>query len=287
MCQSCFRLEDGRRGYYTCPVGWQPSTSRRQRDIAFYELHPDDYEYAVRLESEGDAFWSYRRRGTSLSSSAAMQLLWSGVQLQLLATRHDAGEAIGLCTLYDVDHRNQRGFVAMIAEERYRGTGLGVKAMMAFIDVVFEQFPLRRLLFVSNEVALLQFASVFGRYLEPSVTMRDRIFIAGSYRDELIFGLDRHKWRSIGNQLAARSVADLAPTSVLEFGDMLATELGVQLLNTRPEALLDDVGFDSLARLELLMLLEDRAGHPLPDELAYGLRTVADAYHYWMATAPG
>lgn len=68
-----------------------------------------------------------------------------------------------------------------------------------------------------------------------------------------------------------------------EFRERLA-----QMFETPPEALqwetnfLEDLAFDSLRMLQLGMVYED-LGLDMPGELAWGIRTVGDAYAYYVA----
>jgi acyl carrier protein len=92
-----------------------------------------------------------------------------------------------------------------------------------------------------------------------------------------------------------------APTSELTNGRRRATSLDdfdifvarlgdhldVSLDGAAPEdRLVDDLGFDSIARFRLLVLLEDVAPHDLPVELLDSLETLADVWH-WYANLAG
>ncbi len=43
-----------------------------------------------------------------------------------------------------------------------------------------------------------------------------------------------------------------------------------------PDTLLDELDLDSLALLEIFYLLDEAAGHEIPDELVPSLRTIGD-----------
>jgi acyl carrier protein len=64
------------------------------------------------------------------------------------------------------------------------------------------------------------------------------------------------------------------------FADLLGAHVGLDLSKAGPDALLrDDLGFDSLAMAEALVLLAERGVH-LPDELVPEVRTLGDLCHY-------
>lgn len=63
--------------------------------------------------------------------------------------------------------------------------------------------------------------------------------------------------------------------------NIIVEQLGVSIEKVVPEAsLLDDLGADSLDLVELVMVLEDKAGREIPDEDAEKIRTVQDAVNY-------
>lgn len=76
---------------------------------------------------------------------------------------------------------------------------------------------------------------------------------------------------------------------MLDFHDLtalLAKQLDLDLSGATPESTLrDDLGLDSLAMAELLVLLDDHDVH-LPDELIGELRTLADVHHYLTVLQP-
>jgi len=64
------------------------------------------------------------------------------------------------------------------------------------------------------------------------------------------------------------------------FADLLGDHVGLDLSGADPGSLLrEELGFDSLAMAEALVLLADRGVH-LPDELLPEVRTLGDLCHY-------
>ena len=65
------------------------------------------------------------------------------------------------------------------------------------------------------------------------------------------------------------------------FTALLGERLDIDLAHAEPDSLLrEDLGFDSLAMAEMLVLFSD-GDIVLPDELLTELRTVADLHHYF------
>jgi acyl carrier protein len=82
-----------------------------------------------------------------------------------------------------------------------------------------------------------------------------------------------------------RSV-DVDPKGFARFAGVLGEHVGLDLTAATPASLLrEDLGFDSLAMAEALVLLADH-GVLLPDELIPALRTIGDLHHYAGVVAP-
>jgi len=74
-----------------------------------------------------------------------------------------------------------------------------------------------------------------------------------------------------------------AELSYPEFRSFLAAALGVAESELRPETrFFKDVHIDSLRLLELLTRLEKLLGMELPSDVAWEIRTVDDAYQYYL-----
>ncbi len=62
---------------------------------------------------------------------------------------------------------------------------------------------------------------------------------------------------------------------------IIVDQLGVEIADVSPEsAFVDDLGADSLDRVELIMALEETFGIEIPDEQAEKIATVQDAIDY-------
>ena len=70
------------------------------------------------------------------------------------------------------------------------------------------------------------------------------------------------------------------------FAGIVGEHVGLDLSGAEPDSRLrDQLGFDSLAMAEVLVLLADRGVH-LPEELIVELRTLGDLHHYAIVLAP-
>jgi len=60
---------------------------------------------------------------------------------------------------------------------------------------------------------------------------------------------------------------------------ILAEEMGVKVEQLTPDAVLDsDLGADSLAKVEIIMALEEKFGVTIPDEVSERVQTVDEVY---------
>ena len=66
--------------------------------------------------------------------------------------------------------------------------------------------------------------------------------------------------------------------SAEEFTSQLADYWCLDIREGDIERPLEDVGIDSLGKLELIMMLEDFAGHPMPDDVWSDVMTLRDIY---------
>ncbi len=79
---------------------------------------------------------------------------------------------------------------------------------------------------------------------------------------------------------------DMREMAFPEFRSFLAEALGVAEEEMKPETrLFLDLHVDSLRILELVAKLEKLLGRELPSDLAWEIRTVDDAYRFYLQTA--
>lgn len=83
------------------------------------------------------------------------------------------------------------------------------------------------------------------------------------------------------DRVAADTMRAERGTDFASFVLLLESSLGLDLSLAEPaSSLRDDLGFDSLAMAELLVIFSDD-GIVLPDELIPELRTLGDLHHYF------
>ena len=76
-----------------------------------------------------------------------------------------------------------------------------------------------------------------------------------------------------------KDMSDLTEEEIAAVQKILCQELGVQVEQLSPGAVLDaDLGADSLTKVEIVIGIEERFGVTIPDELSERVQTVEDVY---------
>jgi acyl carrier protein len=71
-----------------------------------------------------------------------------------------------------------------------------------------------------------------------------------------------------------------ASGSFADFVELVGARINRPLDGVRPDDRLTHLGLDSIAMLELFVLLEDSAVHELPIDLVDSLQTLGDVWHW-------
>lgn len=66
-----------------------------------------------------------------------------------------------------------------------------------------------------------------------------------------------------------------------KFAAKFQTYFALDRAPSADDALVEDLRFDSLALYEVVALLDEAAGQPVPDEVVADLLDVSDVYHYF------
>lgn len=84
--------------------------------------------------------------------------------------------------------------------------------------------------------------------------------------------------------MSSNGRTDTATAGFADFVELLGARINRPLDGVRQDdRLVEDLGLDSIAMLELFVLLEGTAVHDVPVELVDSLTTLGDAWH-WYAT---
>ena len=104
---------------------------------------------------------------------------------------------IGICSLHDIDFKNQHaGLGVTIGEKEYQDKGYGTEAARLLINHAFKKLNLNRI-----ESTALEYNNRSIRVLTKlgykyEGRRRKCVLKNGKFEDVLIFGLLRHEWKS-------------------------------------------------------------------------------------------
>jgi RimJ/RimL family protein N-acetyltransferase len=145
---------------------------------------------------------NWRFRGTSPGPGAYARLVHDGVlvtgTIELTVSSPDRpARPIGLVAAYGADQRNGHCYASTIVDRSFQRTGLGLEALYLLLDHLFISFPLRKVYFETIELHLGSWRSAATSFLELEGRFREHEYIAGAYRDRLVFSLRREQWPEI------------------------------------------------------------------------------------------
>lgn len=164
-------------------------TLRSSDAQALFEIHAD--EQAMRhANSEG---WRSLDQAHGLINQS-IEWRQSGRHICFGVEQRDAQRLLGTCTLYDIDHANQRAEVGFILGRFAWGQGFMAEALAAVLDLAFGRLGMNRIEADTapgnhQAIKLLEKA---GFTMEG--VLRERWVTNGSRSDSVIFGLLRAQW---------------------------------------------------------------------------------------------
>lgn len=256
-------------------------------------VNPSDYEFLHRSETSLPELLTYRQRGVTLPPEEYVRTLRQGVQAQFVVCKKATEEPVGVVALYGADFRNRHGRVAGQLFTDARSGGWATEGFALFIDYCFRTFDLRKLYFEVNEFNLPKLEFLSRAPFQQEGQLVGHEYLNGHHWDQYIFALHAREWFPASAGRLGRSelgdalmsvIATSAPVS--EFIKVLGDGLGLELDGGEDDELarLDELGLDSLARLEVAIALEEELGRAMPTDLLDSLSTVADLYALLEAT---
>lgn len=144
---------------------------------------PDFLDALYALETAADVVDTWRLRGTVPPPAGYEASLWKGVADQRVIISRSRGELVGLVQLYNVDPWLRHGWFSVIVDPAARGTGVGIEALMLFVEHCFTHWGLRQLLATVLEENYARFRSGPGRNFEHAGVLRERVLLRGEPHD--------------------------------------------------------------------------------------------------------
>jgi RimJ/RimL family protein N-acetyltransferase len=264
------------------------------RRVLLRTIRPIDYDRLYELEMGNERSVLYRHRGSSVAPEAYGSTLWTGVVSQFVVAPVDhPQDVLGLVACYSGDFRNGHARLAMVIDPARRELGWPLEASNLFIDYLFVTFPFRKL--YGDVLEFGHVAQTFGRRVtREEARLRAHEYHAGQYWDRVTYALYREEWfRSQAEQdqrfgafcggigVDAPEGEQPPPPTFDAFAAAFGRYFDLDPSGLLPSTqLAEELGFDSLLRYELLLLLEDLAGFDVPEGVMAEIHSMDDVFHY-------
>lgn len=159
--------------------------------------------------------------------------------------------------------------------------------MKIFVDYLFAVFPLRKLTAEVIDFNWIQFSSGSGRMFNEEGVLRSHEYHDGKYWDVHLLAIHREQWETYYSRPGLERIGLHSEDSDREeppefdaFVAQLRTELSWPIhpmtVSTR---LVEDIGCDSAAYVEILLALEELIGKELSEDALAAVHTLGDVYH--------
>lgn len=279
--QMAMQPEQGQAGGYALDGrDYLDGTSVRLR-----QLEPPDYPFLRQLELRPPYGVLYRHRGLTPGPESYAQSLWAGVLCQFMVVAKPDGRPLGAVAAFSNDYRNGICKVATIIDPDRAAGSAGIEGMRLFVDYLFAVFPIRKVMADVIEFNWPQVSSGAGRLFQLEGVLRDHEYHDGRYWDVRILAIHRAQWASWRERSAetrvgiTRSPGEAEVGGFDRFARLLAEELDWPEESLSPEArLVEDLGCDSIALVELAELVNALGPEPTNRDLLLGLATLGEVY---------
>lgn len=165
--------------------------------LRFDPLTPQEYAEIVRLEASVELGLRWRNSGRSVSPAEFHERLWTNVLDHRVVRRlTDPDQKIcGTLSAYQPSFRDGTAFLGVMFRPEWHGTGMGIAAVARYVDLLFRQWPLRKLYGEVAEFNYHSFASGNGRFFEEEGRLRSHVYLGGRHWDVHLITITRSLWQ--------------------------------------------------------------------------------------------
>lgn len=258
-------------------IGRATSDIRKGRRVILREIQSNDFGWLYAISTASATGFRWRYRGTTPRPEEFANQLWSQVLSQYIVARADTGESIGLVVCYNPNFPDSWAYLAAIGSPKFMGTGAMVEGVALFLDEVFRNWNFRKLYMEAPEFNVDQVRSGLGGFFHEEGRMKDHHFYDGKYHDQLILALYRDEYEQMApfirhaigmeGEPGSSDIESLSidwPDEALDldaFCNLIAEEFDRSPEEVLPDArLVEDLGFDSLDMMSLIVILEELTG---------------------------
>jgi RimJ/RimL family protein N-acetyltransferase len=273
------------------------------RSIGLRALTPGDYGPLYDMAVSGDQT-TWRNLAKSVPPEAFGSFMWEGVHSQrVIFPVGDPAGCLGAISLFNEDPANQVGYLSLLlASNRAPKTAAG-EAVGLWLRHLFATTSLRK---VYAETTALSFPQVAEAATFPGAVeegrLRGHVLRGGTAHDLVVLAMYRDEFLNATKDLLAfidrPHVAEPTPSATSPTWDEFIASLASSCDTIDTSALhagggagglrlVDDLGLDSIALLQVACWVEEHWGATIPDERLAGLVTVQDLYSLVEPGTPG
>jgi hypothetical protein len=164
-----------------------------------------EYLYDWCLDPSVARTWRYR--GMTPPPEVFRNQLWQGVLANFIGVRRGSDIPASFVTLYDVNLAAGHGKLSCLVAPELRMGTTAVDTVLQMLEFAFGQWPLRKVYFETNSIAIQQYSSAVARGLlvEEARLLNYELFGDGSWADLIFLAVDRECWDDVRTgHLAAR-----------------------------------------------------------------------------------
>jgi RimJ/RimL family protein N-acetyltransferase len=152
---------------------------------------PSDYEYLYGLASTPETSIRWRFRGSTPRFEEFVASLWHETLAVFLIESRERGEPIGLVSAYRPDFRNQTAYLNVLISPVHRRSGWPLEGVLLFLELLFVNWPFRKVYLEAVEFNYRLLASGAGRLFEPESVLKDYEYFDGRYWDLVTASVSR------------------------------------------------------------------------------------------------
>lgn len=176
----------------------------RGSSIALVPPQANHYSKLYEIAVSNDIAWRWRYGGAIPSYDEFLRTFANGVLTQLVVTKDNDQNVIGLVVGYNANLVNRTAYLAAVIDPLFVGTGLGVRAVVAFLRHLFMTWDFEKIYMEVPEFNASQFASGIDREFDCEARLKGHVYHGGRRWDQLTYAVYRDRFSS-------RWCVDMAP----------------------------------------------------------------------------
>lgn len=171
------------------------------RSVVLRAVRPEDYGSLYALATDDRIGPTWRLRGATPDPDRFVSLLWAGVEAQFSVLARGTEQVRGLVSLYNVNHGDQYGHLAIMMDTDYRARGESFEAICLLLRYAFRSFNLRKVYADVPEFNVDTIGKHLDRYAHEEARLRSHSFYDGRYWDQVTMAIYRDDWAAIEERL--------------------------------------------------------------------------------------